>query len=424
MALKPSLFCLYLKKPTPIFLLMKIKILFTLATCALLSVAANAQQRQKAFVEKVVAKYEAMSSISFIADYNGIYYSGEETNFQSDYRLVRNKKDTLFGTYFWYDAQDPERGDYCEYYNNGQGYYIDHGQKTIYKYDMPEEGFGFTVGCLDNQFISNFFIKPDTIMKIINNRKNPATYSDTIINKSEYLVARMFYPDTSSMCCTDEMLMFYFNRKTENLEKVSHTLYSLGDTNYNEWTLNNITLNKETTATLEEEYEKIAKKYILTPYVPNTHSTSKAIENGTHAPVFSAKTYPDFKEVSLSDYKGKIVVLHFWYMARGWHTEQIPILNSIQQKYKDDVVVLGINPFDNDAERHEKMAGFIKEYAPVYPLMFINRNVLQPYNLFSAYNIYILDQNGIIRNPQWSGGKLEEDLDKVIQKLLKKIKPD
>ena len=77
---------------------------------------------------------------------------------------------------------------------------------------------------------------------------------------------------------------------------------------------------------------------------------------GQAAPDFTLKDL-NGNRVSLSDFKGKVVVLNFWATWCGPCRVEIPHIDALYQKYKDQgLVVLGIN-----AERnHEKVEEFAK----------------------------------------------------------------
>ena len=75
------------------------------------------------------------------------------------------------------------------------------------------------------------------------------------------------------------------------------------------------------------------------------------VEVGEVCPDFSVQKYEavngefvlDDKEISLSDYRGKIVVVNFW---ATWCTsciEELPDFNAYQQDYANDVVVMALN---------------------------------------------------------------------------------
>ena len=60
------------------------------------------------------------------------------------------------------------------------------------------------------------------------------------------------------------------------------------------------------------------------------------------APDFTLLTL-DGKEVKLTDYSGKIVIIDFWATWCGPCRKGIPDLVSIQKEYKDELVVIGIS---------------------------------------------------------------------------------
>lgn len=88
-------------------------------------------------------------------------------------------------------------------------------------------------------------------------------------------------------------------------------------------------------------------------------SASPAATAATSAPTIGA-TAPDFTirlangtTGHLSDLKGSVVVLDFWASWCPWCIDELPIVNSIDQKY-NDAIVIGIN--DEDASTMQKAA--------------------------------------------------------------------
>jgi thiol-disulfide isomerase/thioredoxin/Tfp pilus assembly protein PilF len=62
------------------------------------------------------------------------------------------------------------------------------------------------------------------------------------------------------------------------------------------------------------------------------------------APAFTLPDYPDRKDVSLADYRGKVVLLNFWYPSCGPCRGEFPALQRVLDKYRDrGFAILSLN---------------------------------------------------------------------------------
>jgi len=118
---------------------------------------------------------------------------------------------------------------------------------------------------------------------------------------------------------------------------------------------------------------------------------------GDAAPNFTLTTL-DGKRVSLSDYRGKPVMLNFWYATCPGCLAEIPGMQRFyasQQAAGKDFVILGINTID-DAQTAQQ---FVRDYGLTYTIVLDNnQQVTTLYHLNATPTSYFIDRHGIIRS--------------------------
>jgi thiol-disulfide isomerase/thioredoxin len=110
------------------------------------------------------------------------------------------------------------------------------------------------------------------------------------------------------------------------------------------------------------------------------------------APDFTLKSF-DGKTVKLSDYKGKVVIIDFWATWCPPCRKGIPDLISIQNEYKNDVVIIGISL---DSEKTLKdVPGFVKSYGINYPIVYGDEKVVTAYGGIEGIpTAFVVDKKG------------------------------
>ena len=115
---------------------------------------------------------------------------------------------------------------------------------------------------------------------------------------------------------------------------------------------------------------------------------------GSEAPPFTL-TSTDGTNFSLSDYRGKVVVLDLMATWCPVCPHEMPELSKLRQEY-DDVVILTISV--DPTEQEENLRHFRETYSPNadWPFARDTDNVLVKYGAFSIPTIVVIDPKGVI----------------------------
>ncbi|NNE92735.1 MAG: redoxin domain-containing protein [Verrucomicrobiales bacterium] len=129
-------------------------------------------------------------------------------------------------------------------------------------------------------------------------------------------------------------------------------------------------------------------------------------------PPLIVDSWVNSEAMSLADLKGKIVVLDFWATWCGPCLRAVPHTNQLAEKYKDQVVFIGVC----STRGAEKMAETIAKSDIKYPVCKdVDNKTKNAYEVNGFPDYYIIDQNGKLVVADCQNAKVEE----VIETLLK-----
>jgi len=101
----------------------------------------------------------------------------------------------------------------------------------------------------------------------------------------------------------------------------------------------------------------------------------------------------DGKKHTLAGYRGKVIVLDFWYRGCGWCIRAMPQVKEVVEHYHGKpVVVLGMN-----TDREEKDARFVVDKLKLNYATLKAEGLPQKYSVEGFPTLIIIDQKGVVR---------------------------
>ncbi len=153
---------------------------------------------------------------------------------------------------------------------------------------------------------------------------------------------------------------------------------------------------------------------IVTVLLTGCYRGSRPPRIGTAAPDFTVQD--DDRKVTLSELRGKVVVLNFWATWCAPCVEEMPSLVQLQQRFKDkSLTVVGVS-IDVDGDAYHK---FLKDYK--IDFLTVRDPDQKTSNLYGSFKwpeTYIIDRNGTVRRKfigpvDWSQPEIVDFLSKL-----------
>jgi thiol-disulfide isomerase/thioredoxin len=139
---------------------------------------------------------------------------------------------------------------------------------------------------------------------------------------------------------------------------------------------------------------------------------------GAKFPDFNVKDL-DGKPLSVSNYKGKVVLLDFWATWCPPCRAELPnVIKTYDRYHKDGFEIIGIS-LDRDRDR-EKLVSFLKDKKMTWPQFFDGKywqnELAVKYGVQSIPTTYLLDGQGVIIGKDLRGEALEKAVAKAVAK--------
>lgn len=123
----------------------------------------------------------------------------------------------------------------------------------------------------------------------------------------------------------------------------------------------------------------------------------QGLKIGEIAPDFTL-TNLEGQEISLSDFRGKKVVLNFWASWCGPCRKEMPAMQKFYEAYKDknvEVIAVNLTHFERKREHVDE---FVNEFGLTFPIpLDVDNEQYETYNVLTIPTTYFLDENGVIK---------------------------
>jgi len=142
----------------------------------------------------------------------------------------------------------------------------------------------------------------------------------------------------------------------------------------------------------------------------------QSLAPGKPAPEFEGSNVRG-ERVKLSDFRGKIVVLTFWFVGCEPCREMLPQERSLVAKLPaEHFAMVGVSLDDDKAELEQ----FLEKEKITWPIVWAKGwvgPIVQKYNIRSCPTIYVLDQRGMIRFKNVRGKALDDAVDELMREM-------
>ena len=153
--------------------------------------------------------------------------------------------------------------------------------------------------------------------------------------------------------------------------------------------------------------------------ISSNNDKDVGISIGRTAPDFELKDLSG-KNVKLSDFRGKNVILNFWASWCPPCRGEMPEFQRIYTENAENLVVIGVNL----QESKENAEAFVKKLGITFPVLLDpNAQVKDMYNVFTQPVTYFIDSNGKIVDKKFGPLTTEEISEKIAKMNVKSAAP-
>jgi len=345
--------------------------------------------------------------LSYHSSYVSINPTVEDSIFKASATvwLKRVPADTIFGARFHLKGED-DHGTFDYFYDGQNSYEIRHEKKKVtifYPHEYPNTP--------NNPAKARTTLLPFLELLIDNNLKTtlldkkPKTDIQENARHDTWIIT-FDYPKNES----DQQLIrtVEIDKSTSRISRISQKLKWRGSIFKTQITVNNYEQNESfisESIIMTRNYEQYSQKEFKRKPTNTVNPYTELL--GKPAPKFSFESFSGV-QLSLNQFKGKLVLLDFWESWCGYCLLVMPKLNALQRKYGENTLkVIGIV-----TENKQQIEKLIKANDLIYSNIYANKEILQDYKVSARPTYFLIDHNG--RIVMVSTGDLEKIENKIM----------
>lgn len=298
-------------------------------------------------------------------------------------------------------------------YNGENMFQVIHSEKVITTSDDN------TPNMVNNPLINTLNFFKQIFPKLIQDeRVTISRNNDTIINSNNYFSFNFLldkcYMDLFSYEFKDGI--DYDSEYSLLVNETSYLPYKIVYPNGKDGSISKTIGNISLDYKLSDEFwtgKKLPKNYVML----TEKEYFKNIKNNVMSNIgkqITASELPNLKNdelINLSNLKGNVILLEFWFKGCGGCIASIPSLNEINNKFQNkNFKMYGIEFLENNSK--ENLQKYISDQNIIFPTLYKAKNMALNYGIRKAPTFIIIDKNGIIIDIK--DGYSKENMNKII----------
>jgi thiol-disulfide isomerase/thioredoxin len=364
-----------------------------LLSAIIIGLFSNSEISDKEILNKTISKLQAIETIEYQSIFHYVQKDLNMDQFDTsicflDYR----SKDTLLGVKYHFVSKSSE-----QVFNGTQSFICENKEERIIFNNKPtKEMIGSSAHIMFSLYeIKKFlpvFMK-DTSIKI-------ARQTDTIINSEDNYRFEILLKDkfiNYGSVLTEVKNAKYVYKLFISKKSFLPTQYNLLFPENKGFVGHSFSKNNLSASRADSiwSYERFPRNYLRLSDKEYFDGMRKGISDkiGKSAPEWTLPMIAG-DSVKLSELKGKLVLLEFWFQGCGACVQSIPKTNDIQKKYAmKGLKVYGIEFVQ---ENDKGLVEYIKKHDIEYPTLFMGKKIAREYSVIAAPAFFLINKKGKI----------------------------